>query len=403
MAYIDLIQSLQRSADTKIVLLVIDGLGGLPVALDGPTELEAAKTPNLDRLAAEGTLGQIVPVRYGITPGSGPAHLALFGYDPLIFDVGRGVLEASGVGMHVAVGDIAARGNFCTVDKQGNITDRRAGRIPTEEAAPLVELLGEITLPDVTIEVRAVREYRFVVVMRGENLHADLEDTDPQKTGVPPLPVQAENSKAQRTADLFQSWVELAAQKLGDRSRANAVTLRGHSTNPCLPQFPDVYGLRSACIAVYPMYKGVSSLLGMQILDFAGETPEEEFAAVKAAKQDFDFFFVHIKKTDSMGEDGNFEGKVAVIEALDAALPSLLETEPDVIGVTGDHSTPAKMSVHSWHPVPLLLWAPSTVRQDGNKVFGERACALGGLGTFPSADLMSLLMAHAGRLEKYGA
>jgi 2,3-bisphosphoglycerate-independent phosphoglycerate mutase len=403
MADLDLIQSLQRSADTKIVLLVIDGLGGLPLALDGPTELEAAKTPNLDRLAAEGTLGQIVPVHHGITPGSGPAHLALFGYDPLIYDVGRGVLEASGVGMHVAVGDVAARGNFCTIDEQGNIIDRRAGRIPTEEAAPLVELLDEITLPDVTIEVRAVREYRFVVVMRGENLHADLEDTDPQKTGVPPLPVEAQNSKSQRTADLFQSWVELAAQKLGDRSRANAVTLRGLSTNPCLPQFPDVYGMRSACIAVYPMYKGVSTLLGMQVLDFAGETPEDEFSAVKSAKQDFDFFFVHIKKTDSMGEDGNFEGKVAVIEGLDAAIPSLLEIEPDVIAVTGDHSTPAKMSVHSWHPVPLLLWAPSTVRQDGNKAFGERACSLGGLGTFPSANLMSLLMAHAGRLEKYGA
>ncbi|HEY70163.1 MAG TPA: hypothetical protein G4O08_06225 [Anaerolineae bacterium] len=248
-----------------------------------------------------------------------------------------------------------------------------------------------------------MREYRFVVVMRGEGLHADLEDTDPQKTGVPPLVVEAVDPKAQRTADLFQSWVELAREKLGDRTRANAVTLRGLSTNPCLPQFPDVYGMRSACVAVYPMYKGVSSLLGMQIVKFKGESPEDEFTAVQKAKQDFDFFFVHIKKTDSMGEDGNFEGKVGVIEGLDAAIPSLLEIQPDVIAVTGDHSTPAKMSIHSWHPVPLLLWAPSTVRQDGNKAFGERACSLGGLGTFPSADLMSLLMAHAGRLEKYGA
>lgn len=403
MTDLELIQSLQRNAKTKIVLLVIDGLGGLPLELDGLTELEAAKTPNLDRLAAEGTLGQITPIRHGITPGSGPAHLALFGYDPLIYEVGRGVLEATGVGMHVAVGDVAARGNFCTVNKQGKITDRRAGRIPTKEAAPLVELLSEITLPDVTIEVRAVREYRFVVVMRGENLHADLEDTDPQQTGVPPLPVQALSAESQRTAGLFQSWIELASQKLGDRSRANAVTLRGLSTNPCLPQFQDIYGLRSACVAVYPMYKGVSRLVGMQILDFEGESPEDEFAATDAAKNEYDFFFVHIKKTDSMGEDGNFEGKVSVIEGLDAAIPSLLAIEPDVIAVTGDHSTPAKMSVHSWHPVPLLLWAPTTVRPDGNKSFGERACAQGGLGTFLSADLMSLLMAHADRLEKYGA
>ena len=403
MADLDLMQALHRSTESKIVLLVIDGLGGLPLDSSGPTELEAAKTPNLDRLAVEGATGQIVPILPGITPGSGPAHLALFGYEPLTFKIGRGVLEAAGVGMHVSEGDVAARGNFCTVDKKGNITDRRAARIPTEDAAPIVKLLDEIDLPDVSIEVRAVREYRFVVVMRGKKLYADLEDTDPQKTGVPPLPVQALNPEAGPTAELINTWIEHARKALAGRTIANAVTLRGFSTNPSLPQFQDVYGMRAACIAVYPMYKGITDLLGMHILSFAGEDPQDEFAATAEIVTGHDFFFVHIKKPDSMGEDGNFEGKVAAIESVDAALPPLLALEPDVIAVTGDHSTPSQMRVHSWHPVPVLLWAPATVRPDRCKVFGDRECAQGGLGTFPSAQLMPLLMAHAGKLEKYGA
>ncbi len=403
MADLDLMKALHRSTESKIVLLVIDGLGGLPLVPTGLTELEAANTPHLDRLASEGATGQIVPILPGITPGSGPAHLALFGYDPLAFQVGRGVLEAVGVGVRVSVGDVAARGNFCTVDKKGNITDRRAGRIPTKDAAPLVKLLDEIELPNVSVEVRAVREYRFVVVMRGKELRADLEDTDPQKTGVPPLAVQAQIPEAGPTAELFNAWVGHARKALASRDTANAITLRGFSTNPCLPPFQDVYGMQAVCIAVYPMYKGIADLLGMHILSFTGEHPQDEFAATAKAWAHHDFFFVHIKKPDSMGEDGNFEGKVAAIERVDAALPSLLALEPDVIAVTGDHSTPSQMSVHSWHPVPLLLWAPATARPDHIKIFGERGCAQGGLGTFPSAQLMPLLMAHAGKLEKFGA
>lgn len=396
-------KALHRSTQSKIVLLVIDGLGGLPLEPNGLTELEAANTPNLDRLAMEGSTGQIIPILPGITPGSGPAHLALFGYEPLEFQVGRGVLEASGVGMRIAVGDVAARGNLCTVDQQGNISDRRAGRIATEDAAPIVKLLDDIELPDVTIEVRAVRDYRFVTVMRGANLNAELEDTDPQKTGVPPLSVQARTKEAEPTAALFNTWVKNARQKLAEQDQANALTLRGFSTNPSLPQFSTVYGLSAACIAVYPMYRGVADLLGMHITAVEGERPEDEFFALSGDWQDHDFFFVHIKKPDSMGEDGNYDGKVAAIEAVDLALPSLLSLQPDVLAVTGDHSTPSKLRVHSWHPVPLLLWAPGTVRPDRSSAFGERDCARGGLGTFPSADLMPILMAHAGKLEKYGA
>lgn len=403
MADLRLMQELQRPRATKIVLLILDGLGGLPSDTTGLTELETARTPNLDRLASEGALGQIIPISRGITPGSGPAHLALFGYDPLRFNVGRGVLEATGIGMRVKEGDVAARGNLCTVDAEGRITDRRAGRISTDDSTPLVEKLAEIQIPEVRIEARPVREYRFAVLMQGERLHPALEDTDPQQTGVPPLPVVAHNPEAQRTADLFNAWVQQARRILSDQPRANAFTLRGFSTNPSFPQFPEVYGLRSACVAVYPMYRGVSSLVGMQALEFEGEKPSDEFEVLARYKDNFDFFFVHIKKPDSKGEDGDFEGKVSVIEALDEDLPLLLDTDPDVLAVTGDHSTPTQLRSHSWHPVPFLLWAPSSVRRDQAKAFGETTCSQGGLGTFRSVDIMPLLMAHAGRLEKFGA
>lgn len=394
---------LLRASQSKSVLIVMDGLGGLPVEPGGPTELEAARTPHMDRLAAEGMIGLSTPIRPGITPGSGPAHLALFGYDPLQYEIGRGVLEAAGVGLHVRRGDVAARGNFCTLDSAGNISDRRAGRISTAEAIPLVDRLKGVQLPGVEIEVRHVKEYRFAVVMRGEDLDPDIEDTDPQATGVPPLPAQARSTAARRTAELFNQWIAGACHALDGHPKANGLTLRGFATDPNLPSFQDSYGLRPACISVYPMYKGVASLVGMQVIDFAGETPEDEFAAVSRVWQDFDFFFIHIKKTDSKGEDGDFQGKAAIIEQVDSALPRLLELRPDVLIITGDHSTPALLRTHSWHPVPFLLWAPKTVRPDDQTVFGERACAHGGLGNFPALDTIPLALAHAGRLEKFGA
>jgi 2,3-bisphosphoglycerate-independent phosphoglycerate mutase len=369
----------------------------------GLTELEAAKTPVMDRLAAEGALGQVTPIRPGITPGSGPAHLALFGYDPLEYEIGRGVLESVGVGLQVGMGDVAARGNFCTLDEEGKITDRRAGRIPTEEAIPVVERLKAIMLPGVTTEVRHVKEYRFAVVMRGAELNPEINDTDPQRTGVPPLPAVARSSAAEHTADLFNQWITKARQSLAENEKANGMTLRGFATDPNLPTFQDSYGLNAAAISVYPMYKGVASLVGMQVIDFTGETPDDEFSALADAWQEHDFFFIHIKKTDSKGEDGDFDGKVKIIEGVDRALPNLLKLNPDVLIVTGDHSTPARMRTHSWHPVPFLLSAPGFVRPDDQSSFGERSCARGGLGNFPSMDTLPLALAHAGRLEKFGA
>jgi 2,3-bisphosphoglycerate-independent phosphoglycerate mutase len=399
----DHIPPLLRESSSKIVLLVMDGLGGMPIEAGGPTELESAGTPNMDRLAAEGVLGQVTPIRTGITPGSGPAHLALFGYDPLEYEIGRGVLESVGVGMSVGIGDVAARGNFCTLDGDGNISDRRAGRIPSPDAIPLVERLKTIEVPGVTSEVRHVKEYRFAVVMRGQDLHPEIYDTDPQRTGVPPLPAIAHDPAAETTAQLFNQWIGKAREILSDQPRANGMTLRGFSTDPQLPSFIDSYGLKAAAISVYPMYKGVASLVGMQVIDFDGEAPGDEFAALSRVWDDHDFFFIHIKKTDSKGEDGDFVGKAKIIESVDMALPQLLDLHPDVLLITGDHSTPARLKTHSWHPVPFLLWAPATARPDDQNAFGERACGRGGLGNFPSVDTLPLALAHARRLEKYGA
>jgi 2,3-bisphosphoglycerate-independent phosphoglycerate mutase len=403
MTTLEVIRHLAETAQTKIVLLVMDGLGGLPLSANGLTELETAQRPNLNQLAKDGCLGQLVPVGLGITPGSGPGHLGLFGYDPLQFDIGRGVLEAFGIGVEVGPHDVAARGNFCSVDDKGNITDRRAGRIPTDASKLLVEKLAKIKIPGVEVEVQPVKEHRFVIVMRGAGLSSALSETDPQKTGVPPLPVTALDPSAQKTADAFNDWIAQARKLLASDHPANMLTLRGFSGDPRLPQFPDIFKLRAACVAVYPMYRGVAKLVGMKGITFSGEKPEDEFKAVVKAWNDYDFFFIHIKYTDSRGEDGDFDAKVKVIESVDAALPVLMAAQPDVLLVTGDHSTPAKMKSHSFHPVPLLLWAPETVRPDAETVFGERACARGGLGTFPSASLMPLALGHANRLAKYGA
>lgn len=399
----DFLSQLIQPADTKIVLLVLDGLGGLPRVAGGLTELETAQTPNLDKLALEGALGQTIPIKTGVTPGSGPAHLALFGFDPLIHEVGRGVFSAAGIGLNVGAGDIAARGNFCTLDSEGKITDRRAGRIPNDESKPIIERLQGVQIPGVKIDVRQVKEYRFAIVMRGEGLNPSLKDTDPQKTGVRPFPVIPTKPEAEKTAAFFNQWIAEARKAIASEPKANGLTLRGFATDPGLESYQDAYGLRAACIAVYPMYKGVSRLVGMDTIPFEGEYPEDEFAAAGKVWNDYDFFFIHIKKTDSMGEDGNFDGKVDIIEGVDRAIPKLLALKPDVLIITGDHSTPAVMKSHSWHPVPLLLWTNGIHMPDSQTHFGERACAQGGIGSIPATEVMLLALGHAGRIAKYGA
>lgn len=397
----DLLRELRKDNGSKIVLLVADGLGGLPLEPGGKTELETARTPNLDALAQRASLGLSVPVLPGIAPGSGPGHLALFGYDPLKYRIGRGVLEALGVDFPLGPNDVAIRGNFCTLDAAGNITDRRAGRIPTEVGQRLCAKLDQIKIPGVELFVRPVKEYRLVIVFRAPGLGGDVDDTDPQATGVPPLAAIPRNSGSQRTADIANEFLRQAREVLKDDAPANFLTLRGIDKLPAIPSFEDVYGLKAAAIAVYPMYRGLARLVRMTVLD-AGQTLSDQMARLQAAWQDYDFFFLHFKYTDSTGEDGNFEAKVARCEELDACLPHITALNPAVLIVTGDHSTPSKLRSHSWHPVPTLLAADSC-RFDGATKFGESACRQGGLGQFEAKYLMLMAMAHAGRLEKYGA
>ncbi|MBI2908707.1 MAG: 2,3-bisphosphoglycerate-independent phosphoglycerate mutase [Chloroflexi bacterium] len=401
MSNFELMKSLAISTPSKIVLLVMDGLGGLPRPQDGKTELEAARTPNMDALAAEGVCGLTDPMAPGITPGSGPSHLALFGYDPVVYDIGRGVLEALGVGFDLQQNDLAARGNFCTVDDGGLVTDRRAGRIASEKSAEVCRKLAQIELEGAQLFVLPVKEHRFALVFRGEGLSDELTESDPQRTGLPAAPVRALSPAAQKAARVANEFVEKARSALQDVQPANMVLLRGFSRHPHPPTVEEIYKLKPAAIAAYPMYRGLAKLVGMDVLE-TGSTPEDEVATLVRRYADFDFFFLHIKPTDSAGEDGDFARKVAAIEAVDALLPRITALQPDVLIITGDHSTPAALKNHSWHPVPFLLHSP-WCRTDAAIEFSERACLGGGLGRFRATDAMPLAMAHALKLEKYGA
>lgn len=397
----DLTRELQESNASKIVMLVADGLGGLPLEPGGKTELETARTPHLDALARDGVAGLSLPVLPGITPGSGPGHLGLFGYDPLEHRIGRGILEALGINFEVGPHDVAIRGNFCTLDSAGLITDRRAGRPTTDRCKAMVEKLRTIRLPGAELFVEPVREHRFVVVFRAKGLGDAVNDTDPQATGVAPLEANGGDPASAKTAALANSFVAAAADVLKSDSPTNGVTLRGFARRPAILPFREAYGLRAAAIAVYPMYRGLARLVGMDVLD-CGTTLADQVATLRKVWADYDFFFLHFKYTDSTGEDGNFPAKVQMIEQFDAAIPGVVALKPDVLIVTGDHSTPSRMRSHSWHPVPTLLSA-ATCRTDGVTEFGEAACLRGGLGQFEAKYLMVLAMAHAGRLGKYGA
>lgn len=401
MDYLDLMTQLHTQNSTKVLLLVMDGLGGLPLTPDGKTELEQAQTPNLDGLARWGMCGMSTPIAPGIEPGSGPGHLSLFGYDPLTYDIGRGVLEALGIGFDLQPNDVAARGNFCTLDENGLIIDRRAGRIPTEVNERLVQKLRAIELPGVRVFCETVKEHRFMLALRGEGLEDGLTETDPLVTGKPPMPIKALRPEAEPTARLFNQWMARAREILADEHPANGCNLRGLAKDPGLPKMSHVFGWKAAAIATYPMYRGVAKLVGMEVLP-TGETVEDEVETLRANWQAYDFFFFHVKKTDSYGEDGNFRARVEVIEHVDHLIPEIMALQPDVVVVTGDHSTPAKLKRHSWHELPVLLWARD-IRPDGVTEFGERPCMNGGLGHIRHVELLPLAMACADRLTRYGA
>lgn len=397
-----LYKKLIAPAQTKIVMIIMDGLGGLPQKPGGKTELESARKPNLDAIAARSALGLTIPVAPGITPGSGPGHLAIFGYDPIENEIGRGALEALGVDFELGPEDIAARGNFCAVDPGGLITDRRAGRISTAESSKLVTQLETIKADGVEFFVRIVKEHRFAFVMRGPGLGDELTDTDPQKIGVPDLPVKSKKPTSNKTARFANLFVNQARELLKDKHPANMILMRGFAKLPKVPSYQDMFGLHAAAIAVNGMYRGVAKMAGMEILDVGGATLADEFAALEKHWKAFDFFYLHVKKTDTAGENGDFQGKVKAIEEVDSFIPRVMALDPDVVIVGGDHSSPSLLKFHSWHPVPLLLFS-KYVREDGIHEFGERACLRGSLGVLPAMHIMPIALANAGRISKYGA
>lgn len=399
----ELIDKLIVSNNTKIVFLIMDGLGGLPREEGGLTELETARKPNLNALARRSVCGLLDPVGYGITPGSGPAHFALFGYDPIKNNIGRGILEGAGIDYPMTERDLLVRINFATIDRNGVVTDRRAGRIDNETNKRICRKLQEALNLDVPVEiyVEPVKEHRALLVVRGDGLEDAIEETDPQKTGLTPLTPRSLTPEADFTSRILTEIVDRAREILADESKANMVLLRGYAKYRRYPSIKERYGLHSLAVAAYPMYRGIARLLGMTVAESV-ETLGAQFDAVRTHFGDYDFFFVHVKPTDSRGEDGDFDAKVRVIEEVDALLPSLLDLDPDVFVVTGDHSTPAVLASHSWHPVPVLLYA-KTCRPDRVVFFSERDVINGGLGRMPMVYLMGLALAHAGRLEKFGA
>ena len=387
--------------ESKILLLVVDGLGGLARPETGRSELEEAETPNLDALAKYSACGLTTPVGPGITPGSGPGHLALFGYDPLKYVIGRGALEALGIGIELGPDDVAVRCNFCTVDDAGNLVDRRAGRISSPESAPLVDQLAQIDLEGADLTVEHVQDYRFVVVFSGNGLGHNVTDTDPQRTGVLPTEPVGGDRPSHVTARLAAQFLAAAREILGRRRTANMVLMRGFSKIPVWPRFDNSYNLTPGAVAAYPMYRGLASLVGMRVIQTGGDF-DAELDTVEANLKDHDFVFLHYKPADAAGEDGDFAAKVSALEALDVRIPRLVGLGADVLAVGGDHSTPAILGAHSWHPVPLMINSNST-RGVGSDAFNERQCARGYLGTQPATSLMLQLMAHAGKLDKFGA
>ncbi|MFH1824192.1 MAG: 2,3-bisphosphoglycerate-independent phosphoglycerate mutase [Candidatus Firestonebacteria bacterium] len=400
---LNMIKSLSIKTDSKILLLVIDGVGGLPYPPPGKTELETARKPNIDDLAKRGMLGLSHPIARGITPGSGPSHLALFGYDPIKYQIGRGVLEALGIDFPMTEKHLAARANFATMDKSGIITDRRAGRIPTEKNIELTNKLQSSIkkIDDINVIIKSGREHRFVVILEGVGLDDSLTETDPQKEGLSPHPVKALKESAKKSAEVLNKLIIEINKVLKDEPKANTLLLRGIAKYPTIPSMIEVFKLKPACIANYPMYKGLAKLVGMEILS-TGDTIESEFDTLEANHNKFDFFYLHIKKTDSYGEDGNFENKVKVIEEVDKQIPRLDKLNFDCMVITGDHCTPALLKSHSWHPNPFLLISKYLI-PDEFESFNERNCKKGGLGQFFSIEAIPMMLAYSRKLEKYGA
>lgn len=402
-----LYSNLTLKTKAKLALVVLDGLGDLATREQNfLTPLEAAATPNLDTLAKNSAQGRMIPAAPGITPGSGPGHLGLFGYDPLEFEVGRGVIEALGLGLELQPGDVCARANFATLDAKGIVADRRAGRIPTETCEKLCAMLSAKVknIGTTRVIIKPGKEHRFVVVFRGKGLEGPLTDADPNREGFPIPTVEPrdpKNLKQKKTAKLVANFYKVALPIIAKEHPANGFLMRGIAHQPDIPLFEERYSLKPAALAVYPMYKGLAQLVGMTKIE-GPQTIQAQFERYLAEYDHFDFFFIHYKYTDKYGEDGNFMGKMKAIEEFDAALPVLLRKTPDVLAITGDHSTPCAVRGHSWHPQPVLLHSALS-GSDKLERFTETGANLGSLGIFESKYLIRLMQANARMFDKFGA
>jgi len=398
---------------SKILFIVIDGVGGLPLPETGLTELETAFTPNLNKMASRGITGMSMPIAPGIAPGSGVAHLALFGYDPIKYAIGRGAIAAYGVNLDMEKGNVAVRVNFAGFSPEGAVMDRRAGRLSTEKNMKLCKMLRDIKIPGVDIIVETVLDYRSVVIFKGEGLYPNLSDSDPQRVGKSIFPgeIKALDDESSSMKEIAIKFVNMANEILKEGAKGIAdlendqhvgILTRGYSWRPEIPSMKDLYKLNKlGAFATYPDYRGVAKIVGMEIA-YTGDELEEQIDVLEKSIDKYDFFFFHVKKTDSAGEDGNFHKKVHLIEEFDNLVPRLEQLDIDVKVVTGDHSTPATFKGHSWHPVPFVLngkWC----RPDNVKGFSESQCEKGALGQFQATEAMLYALGMAGRIAKFGA
>ncbi|MCK4443355.1 MAG: 2,3-bisphosphoglycerate-independent phosphoglycerate mutase [Thermoplasmata archaeon] len=405
----------------KILLIILDGMADRPVAVLGSkTPLQAANTPNMDWFAKNGMCGQMDPIAPGVRPGSDTSHLAILGYNPHEVYTGRGPFEAAGVGLPMEHGDIAFRCNFGTIDADGTVRDRRAGRI-RKGTSEIARDLDGMPIEGVKVIFKEATEHRAVLILRGDGLSPKVTDVDPHAVGVKYHECEALEPEAGRTAEIVNEFVERSREILADHEvnkkrlkegdfPANIILPRGSGVFPHLDSLEERFGIRSAAICGVTLIKGICRVAGMKILDVDGATgglDTDMIAKGKAAieaLESYDFVFLNVKAPDICGHDGDPEGKVKVAERLDMMMSFIRkELRNDVImAVTSDHSTPVSVRDHAGDSVPLIVYGKD-IRVDEVSSYDEISVTKGILGRIRGSDLIHILLDQSGRAEKFGS